>query len=86
MTFMSMGGAQLVSTLPPEWGTAGAFPELFQLYLYGNPGLSGETAACHASLHACWPSVHALDTAHRQSYAFAAAVHGCINRPCTVLP
>ena len=41
LTWMSISNAQLVSTIPPEWGTAGAFPELYQLWLYGNPNLTG---------------------------------------------
>ena len=42
LTWASISHAHLVSTLPVEWGTQGAFPDLYQLWLYGNPNLTGE--------------------------------------------
>ena len=75
VTFMSFGGAQLASTLPREWGVEGAFKQLFQLWLYSNPGLTGGFGflcmacwkiMCMALLHAA--DLHASCSAcHQQS-------------------
>ena len=51
LTWMSIANAHLVSTIPPEWGVAGAFPELYQLWMYGNPNLTGEAVVSILALH-----------------------------------
>ena len=41
MQHISIVGAGLVSSLPEEWGLPGAFPQLAELWLGQNPGLTG---------------------------------------------
>ena len=42
LEYLSMSRSGLVGTLPPEWGLAGAFPLLEQLWLSNNSQLTGQ--------------------------------------------
>ena len=46
-TLISLAGTGLKGSLPPSWHAAGAFPQLSELWLQDNPGLTG--TPCQAS-------------------------------------
>ena len=57
--YLTMDDCGLVGTLPLEWGQAGAFPQLLQIWMANNPQLMGGSSSplalqpwCHHPVHA----------------------------------
>ena len=57
LEYLSMSRCGLVGTLPPEWGLAGAFPSLEQLWLSNNSQLTGQPPEQEAHTKACMASM-----------------------------
>jgi len=55
LTSLDMQGNSLVGNLPPEWGSAVAFPRLSKLYLGLNNSLTGELALVAFGGGRLWP-------------------------------